>query len=62
MDRKGATLSIETIVITILAVLALVILIVAFRSQITSLFDSFKHLITGTSDQLSQVKISEVVK
>lgn len=62
MDKKAASLSIETIVVVVLAVIALVVLIIAFRSQISSLFDSFTHLITGTSDQLSNVEVSNLAK
>ena len=47
MNKKGVELTLNTIVVLILAVLVLVILIVAFRSQLTALFDNISNLIKG---------------
>jgi Na+-driven multidrug efflux pump len=62
MNRKAASLTINTLVVTILALLVLIVLAVAFRSQISSLFTSLGDLIKGTSDSLNNVEISEIVK
>ena len=47
MNKKGVELTLNTIVVLILAVLVLVVLIIAFKSQLTALFDKISNLIEG---------------
>ncbi|MBU1204196.1 MAG: hypothetical protein KKG60_03975 [Nanoarchaeota archaeon] len=61
-SKKAESLSMNTIIITILAVIVLIILVVAFRSQIGKLFTSFSDLISGASDSLSNIKFSDIFK
>ena len=45
---KRAELSMETLVLTILALLVLVVLVYVFRSQLGEIFDAFSRLIKAS--------------
>ena len=59
MFKKGA-LPIEVIAMTILILLVLVVLSIAFREQLGQLFGSFGKLITGTTESVNTINISKL--
>lgn len=61
MNKKG-DLTINTIILTILALLVLIVLAIAFRSQIADLFGAFSNLIKDALGLSSQVDISSITK
>lgn len=54
-------LTIRVIIIMILALIVLIVLAVAFRTQISSLFSSFTHLISGTTESAKDLNIESLV-
>lgn len=59
MFKKG-NISVEVIAVTILILLVLIVLAIAFRGQISQLFSSFGQIITGTTDTVNTINISQL--
>jgi len=59
---KNGEMSITVIVALILALLVLVVLVIAFRSQISTLFGSFKELISGTNESINSIDLNSLGK
>lgn len=62
--EKRAELTIETIIITILCLLVLVVLVFMFREQIAQLGKGFMNIISGTVDSTNETSkmISDIAK
>jgi len=59
MHKKGS-LPIEVIAVTILILIVLVVLSIVFREQLGQLFASFSKLITGTTESVNTINISQL--
>lgn len=57
---KKAEMTIETIIWIILALLILVVLVIAFRGQLSELFKGFAQLITGTVENTQNVDLGSL--
>ena len=57
---KKAEMTIQVIVGIILALIVLIILVLAFRGQISELFKGFAQLITGTVENTQTINISSL--
>jgi hypothetical protein len=55
MNKKGLELSLQTIIVMILAILVLIVLLYAFRSQIYSLFNTFGNLISDSNSSINSL-------
>ena len=56
MNKKGLELSLQTIIVMILAILVLIVLLYAFRSQIYSLFNTFGNLISDSNSSINSLQ------
>lgn len=61
MFKKGE-LSINVIIGLILALIVLIVLVIAFRSQISVLFSSFFDLIRDTNQSVSSIDLGSLGK
>ena len=50
----------ETIAVTILILLVLVVLAITFREQISQLFSSFGNLLKGTTESVNTINIEQL--
>jgi len=57
---KKAEMTMQVVVWIILALIVLVVLVVAFRSQIGELFKGFTQLISGTVDTANSVDLTKL--
>jgi len=57
---KKAEMTIQVVVWIILALLVLVILVVAFRGQLSELFKGFTQLISGTVETTQSINLSSI--
>jgi len=57
---KKAEMTIQVVIWLILSLIVLVVLVIAFRGQLTELFKGFAQLITGTVDTTSSIDISSL--
>jgi len=52
---KGVELSFQTIIVMILAILVFIILLIAFRAQLSGLFNSFGNLISDANSSVNNL-------
>ena len=60
MSKKGSAMPLETIAVTILILLVLVVLAITFREQISQLFSSFGNLLKGTTESVNTINIEQL--
>ena len=58
---KKAELTLQIIVVAILALIVLIVLAYAFRTQISNLLGSFSELISGASESAKNIDIESLV-
>ncbi len=57
---KKAEMTIQVIIWLILALIVLIVLVIAFRGQLSELFKGFTQLISGTVENTQSVDISSI--